>query len=200
LPAGQSFIWQFITGGTIKMCRKLWLISVGFVLTVGAEAQNLIPADIGSSVKFAIKNLGITVNGSFKGIKGEIQFEESQPDNASFVLSVDANTVNTGINARDNHLKKEDYFNVNKFPLISFLSTKISASGKDGIFIINGAITIKGITKAVSFPFTATAQQNGYLFKGAFKLNRRDFGVGGGSFVLSDNLEVSFSVYAANKT
>jgi len=133
-------------------------------------------------------------------LKGNISFDPSNLSTALFDLNVDAATVNTGINSRDNHLRKEEYFNVNKFPSITFLSTKVTASNKDGIFIVSGNITIKGITKNISFPFTAQARQNGYLFKGTFKLNRRDFQVGGGSLVLSDNLEVSFSVYGANKT
>ena len=88
---------------------------------------------------------------------------------------------------------------VHSFPLITFTSTKVSASNKGGVFIVSGTISIKGTTKSIDFPFTAKAVQNGYLFTGTFKLNRRDFGVGSSSFILSDNLEVSFSVNATNK-
>lgn len=182
------------------MCTRIVIITGYLLSTIGTFAQSLVAVEAGSSVKFAIKNLGITVNGTFSAIKGAITFDPAKPNNAVFNLSVDAATLNTGITARDNHLKKEDYFNVNKFPLITFLSTKVSASGKESIFIINGSITIKDITKNISFPFTIAAQQSGYLFKGEFKLNRRDFQVGSGSLVLSDNLEVSFSVYATVQT
>ncbi|CAN5813344.1 YceI family protein [soil metagenome] len=182
------------------MYTSIIIIASNLLLAISTFAQSLIPVDAGSSVKFSIKNLGITVNGIFTGIKGEIIFDPLNPNNATFNLSVNAATVNTGINLRDSHLKKEDYFNVNKFPLITFLSTKVSASDKDDIFIINGNITIKGVTKSISFPFRIVSQQSGYLFKGAFKLNRRDFHVGSGSLVLSDNLDVSFSVYATTKT
>jgi polyisoprenoid-binding protein YceI len=182
------------------MLKKLLLITGIFFVTNGLAAQGLVPDDAGSAIKFSIKNLGITVNGSFKGLKGDIIFDSQQPATALFNLSVGVATINTGIKARDNHLRKEEYFNVNKFPSITFLSTKVTASNKDGIFIVSGNITIKGTTKNISFPFTAQAQQNGYLFKGTFKLNRRDFQVGGSSLVLSDKLEVSFSVYATNKT
>lgn len=182
------------------MYKRIFFIAWVLTTVFSTAAQGLKPSDDASAIKFSIKNLGITVNGSFKGLKGDITFDPSAAANALFNLTVDAATVNTDNSTRDKHLKKEDYFNVNKFPFITFLSTKISASGKDGTFIVNGKITIKGTTKNISFPFTAQAQQHGYLFKGTFKLNRRDFKVGGGSLVLSDNLEVSFSVYAANKT
>ncbi|MEP6846924.1 MAG: YceI family protein [Panacibacter sp.] len=181
------------------MFKKLPLITGICFWAINIFAQNLVPNDAGSSIKFSIKNFGITVNGSFKGLKGNITFDPQIPGNSLINLSVDAGTVNTGIDSRDSHLKKEDYFNVNKFPLITFLSTKVSATGKEGIFNINGNISIKGTTKNISFPFTATTQQGGYLLKGTFKLNRRDFSVGSGSLILSDNLDVSFSVYAANK-
>ena len=59
-----------------------------------------------------------------------------------------------------------------------------------------GNITIKGVTKEIKFPFTFTAKDGGYLFEGEFKINRRDFGVGGKSFSISDELSVELSVFA----
>ena len=59
-----------------------------------------------------------------------------------------------------------------------------------------GNITIKGTTKEIQFPFKATPKDNGYLFEGSFKLNRRDFNVGGSSISMSDNLDVNLSVFA----
>ena len=64
---------------------------------------------------------------------------------------------------------------------------------KNGEFVINGKLTIKKVSQNVSFPFTAKSLANGYLLKGEFKINRRDFGVGGGSTV-SDNLLVCLEV------
>lgn len=180
------------------MLKKLVLILSSFLCAINIFAQDLSPKDEGSAISFSIKNFGITVNGSFKGLKGTVKFNEANPSTALFNLSVDAATVNTGINARDNHLKKEDYFDVAKFPLITFTSTKISATAKQSNFNATGNITIKGVTKTISFPFTATAKSNGYIFSGSFLLNRRDFNVGSSSLILSDNLNVSFSVYVTN--
>ena len=182
------------------MFKKLFFITINCFFAITIFAQSLVATDAGSAINFSIKNFGVTVTGTFTGLKGNILFDPGAPANASFNLSVNASTVNTGIDSRDRHLKKEDYFNVEKFPLITFLSTKVSASNKQGVFIVSGNITIKGTTQSISFPFTAKASQNGYLFTGTFKLNRRDFQVGSGSLILSDNLEVSFSVYAASKT
>ncbi|MBC7888888.1 MAG: YceI family protein [Ferruginibacter sp.] len=159
-------------------------------------AQNYMAVDNGSAIKFSIKNFGLNVSGSFTGLKGKLSFNPANPAASSINASVDAATVNTGNGSRDGHLKKEEYFNVAKYPLISFVSTKITGSSKPGSFLVEGNITIKGVTKKVSFPFTATAKGEGYLFAGEFKLNRRDFEVGGKSMVMSDNLTVSLSVFA----
>lgn len=159
-------------------------------------AQNYSPDVNGSEVKFSIKNFGLNVNGNFKGLRGKLSFNPSNPPASSLSASVDAASVNTGNNSRDNHLKKEEYFDVAKYPLISIASTKITNSTKAGDFFMEANITIRGVTKRVSFPFTASPKDKGYLFEGQFKLNRRDFGVGGKSLVLSDNLTVSLSVLA----
>ena len=95
---------------------------------------------------------------------------------------------------RDNHLKKEEYFNAEKYPNISFVSTGIKPDNNG--YTISGSLTIKGISKNISFPFTAVAQNGGMLFTGNFSINRKDFNVGEGSAVLSNNVDVSLKVFA----
>ncbi|MEP7108200.1 MAG: YceI family protein [Ferruginibacter sp.] len=176
--------------------KKLFLLPALTILVSYLFAQNYIVSDNGSDVKFSIKNFGFSVGGSFKGLKGKASFDPGDLAATSISATVDAATVNTGSGSRDSHLKKEDYFDVEKYPLISFIATKITNSTKEGVLFIEGKITIKGVTKTVSFPFTATPKPGGYLLEGEFKLNRRDFGVGGSSMVMSDNLTVSLSVFA----
>ncbi|MCW3092777.1 MAG: YceI family protein [Ferruginibacter sp.] len=180
-----------------KMYMKNLLLAFAATISVTCMvAQNYTPVDNGSDIKFSIKNFGLTVNGRFKGLKGRITFNPANVAAASFSATVDATTVNTGNGTRDGHLKKEEYFNAGKYPVISLVSTGVTNATAGGSFNMEAKITIKGITKAVSFPFKATQKADGYLFEGAFKLNRRDFGVGGKSVVMSDNLTVSLSVFA----
>ncbi len=181
----------------MKKITSCFLVCFSYLLiAVNSSAQNFVPVENGSVVKFSIKNLGISTSGTFNGLKGKIIFDAANPAAALFNVTVDAATIDTDINARDSHLKKEDYFDVIKYPLISFTALKMVAANTAGRFIITANITIKGITKEVSFPFTAVAKNDGYIFTGNFKLNRRDFKVGGNSITLSDNLTVSLSVYA----
>ena len=172
----------------------------GIVLAAFLFANILAPVyiatDTGSSVKFKIKNLGVTISGSFKGLKGNIQFDPSNLPTSTIEATINASTINTGIDLRDDHLKKEEYFDVKNHPQIRFVSTKITPSNKSGTLFVFGKLTIKNITKDISFPFTATPQNNGFLFNGEFKINRRDYTVGGSSFTLGDNLTVQLSIFA----
>jgi polyisoprenoid-binding protein YceI len=160
---------------------------------------NYSATDEGSSIKFKIKNFGITVDGTFKGLQGNFNFDPNNLTAATFEASLDANTVNTGNNSRDNHLRKDEFFGVQKYPRIKLVSTKIGNSSKTGSYVMNAKLTIKNVTKDISFPFTATPNGADYLFAAEFKINRRDFGVGGSSISMADNLTVFLSVTAKKK-
>ena len=113
-----------------------------------------------------------------------------------FDVTVDANTIDTDNGSRDGHLRKAEYFDVATYKTLHFKSTKVVLSSVAGRFYMYGDLTIKGVTKPVEFGFGATPKNGGYVFDGEFSINRRDFGVGGSSISLSDNLTVSLSVFA----
>ena len=77
-------------------------------------AQDYSPVDKSSGIKFSIKNFGLPVSGSFTGLRGTLHFNPSDLPLSNFKVSEDANTVTTGMAARDNHLRKEEYLNVQK--------------------------------------------------------------------------------------
>ena len=175
---------------------KQVLTAIALFCVVTAFGQNYTPADDGSKVRFVIKNFGINTGGTFEGLAGTITFDPANLANASFSVTVDAKTVDTDLEARDNHLRKEEYCDVEKYPKVSFRSTKITTTNKDGYLFMSGVITIKNISKEISFPFKQTSKDGGILFDGEFKLNRLDFGVGGKSFSMSDELNVELSIFA----
>jgi polyisoprenoid-binding protein YceI len=173
---------------------RLIYIFIFTVLHSGSFAQTFIPDDASSKVSFKIKNFGSTVNGSFKGLKGTILFDASRLSDSKFDVTVNAATIDTGIGMRDNHLRKTDYFDATDFPLIRFVSAKVVASANPNEAIITGKLTIKKTTKEISFPFSYSVSNVGLHFKGEFKIDRTDFGVGGNSFSLSDEVTVSLDV------
>jgi len=158
-------------------------------------AQEYKPVDEGSVVAFEIKNLGFNTKGSFKGLDGKIVFDPNDPSKSSFDVTIDATTVNTDNEMRDNHLKKESYFDVVKYPKIRFVSTGCSGPDKSGHYTISGKLTIKNTTKDLNFPFIATRMGDDYIFKGDFQINRKDYEVGGSS-TISNNMNVSLTVRA----
>ena len=170
--------------------------AVALFITVISFGQTYTPTDAGSKVYFVIKNFGINTGGTFEGLAGSITFDPANLAGASFNVTVDAKTVDTDIEGRDNHLRKAEYFDVEKYPKISFRSTKITTTNKEGYLYMFGVITIKNVSKEISFPFTQTSQDGGILFKGDFKLNRKEFGVGGKSFSLSDEVSIELSILA----
>jgi polyisoprenoid-binding protein YceI len=171
----------------------LWMIVI--TVSLGVQSQVLQPVDKQSSVKFRIRQLGFPTTGSFTGLQGTIKFSPETLANSSMDVTIQSNTVNTGNDMRDNHLRKPEYFNVKKYPLIRFVSDRITTSTKAGTLFITGMLTIKNVTRKISFPFTAVPQNDGYLFTGEFKINRLDFDVGESSTV-ADNLTVSLRVFA----
>lgn len=150
-----------------------------------------------SSVTFKIKNAGITVDGSFKGFQGTVNFNPNDLNGSKFDVSVAAKTVNTDNNSRDNHLRKDEYFGVEKHPKISMKSTSISKVS-DGKYKATFDLTIKGKTKSVSFPFSYKKTNTGYKLGGSFEIDRRDFGVGGSSWILSDDVKVFINLEVKN--
>ena len=169
------------------LIAQIW-VSVSF-------AQEYKPVDEGSAVAFEIKNLGFNTKGSFKGLDGRIVFSPNDPSKTSMDVTVDATTVNTDNEMRDSHLKKESFFDVEKYPKIRFVSTSCSGPDKSGHYTLSGKLTIKNTTRDMNFSFVAAPMGDDYIFKGDFQLNRKDYGVGGSS-TISNNLTVTLTVRA----
>ena len=181
-----------------KDMKKGFIVMLALLVTGITYSQSYQPVEEKSTIKFTIKNFGVNTGGSFKGPQGAINFDPSDLSKSAFDVTVPAETIDTDNESRDKHLKGEDYFSINEFPTISFKSDKVEGNAKKG-YTVKGKLTMKGVTKDISFPFTAVQQGTDWLFSGEFKLNRRDFKIGGNSAVLSDNLVVSLSVLATKK-
>jgi polyisoprenoid-binding protein YceI len=158
--------------------------------------KTLTPTDAGSKVHFVIKNFGVKTGGDFTGLKGTIKFDMATIATWAFDVTIDATTINTDNDTRDGHLKKAEYFDVKKYTTIHLISTGIQTTDKQGVYQFNGNLTIKGVTKPVKFLFKVNTSNGGYIFSGGFDLNRRDYGVGGSSVSMADNLKVSLNVFA----
>ena len=130
--------------------------------------------DTKSNVTFSIGNMKFkTVEGTFSGMKGDVDFDKNNLKSSSFDVTIDVATVNTDNEKRDAHLRNEDFFEVEKYPTIRFNSTAVVKSKKEGYYIAKGKLTIKNTTKDVKIPFTYKDK----VFKGTLKINRFDYAV-----------------------
>jgi polyisoprenoid-binding protein YceI len=183
----------------MKRILKLIIILCGFALcSFYQKADNQEWMVTSSAVTFKIKNAGFTVDGKFGTVTAKIQFDPSKSYNNSIEATVNAASINTGNSSRDGHLKKKDYFDVEKYPTITLKATtfsKESNGGFKGFF----KLSIKDKTKDVVIPFTFTENADKSAFKGSFKINRLDFGVGEKSMILSDNATIEITVNVIKK-
>jgi polyisoprenoid-binding protein YceI len=150
---------------------------------------NEIKQTIISSITFKIKNAGIGVDGSFKGFQGIVDFNPDDLATSKLNVSVESKTIDTDNSIRDNHLREEEYFGVEKHPRISMKSSKIEKVS-EGKYKATFNLTLKGKTESVSFPFSYSKTSTGYKLNGSFDIDRRDYEVGGSSWILSDDVTV----------
>ncbi|MEX0882633.1 MAG: YceI family protein [Cyclobacteriaceae bacterium] len=146
-------------------------------------------------IKFNIRNLGLNVEGIFESFTTSLDYDKNQPSNSRFSAKIQVNSINTGINKRDNHLKQEEYFHVEKYPTITFQSTNVSTSGTNKLKV-KGDLTIKGKTLPVELDVAISESGGKTSFTISGQLDRRDFGVGDSSWVMSD--DVYLDLYVEN--
>ncbi|MBS1686490.1 MAG: YceI family protein [Bacteroidetes bacterium] len=173
---------QFIISVTV-----IALMAMSFVVV-----QNWKIAD-NSAVTFKIKSMLGAVDGSVGGLKGTILFDPADAQNSKMDVTLDLSTIKTGIDKRDKDIKEETvWFDIAKYPLIAFKSTSITKTATG--YLVDGMLTIKGVSKKEQIPFTYTGDGTAGSFTGTLKLNRLDFGVGKESAAVKDDVEVAINV------
>lgn len=133
-----------------------------------------------NSVNWKVKEKDYTIEfstsgakGIIKGLKGTIDFDKSNPTSSSFDVTVDVNSLNTGNGLKNRHAKGESFLNAVKYPVIRFTASEIAQSSTG--FIAKGKLTIKGISRDLTIPFTFDTSGNEGVFKGTFEFNRKDY-------------------------
>jgi polyisoprenoid-binding protein YceI len=152
-----------------------------------------------SELGFSVKHMMIsTVRGRFGAITPELSINADNLETSSVKATIDVQSIATGVDARDAHLKGADFFDTEKFPSITFASTKITRSGSK--VTLAGNLTIKGVTKPVSLSGQVEGpakdpwgnQRIGFSLEG--ELNRDDFDLGWGPVLETGGLMVGKTV------
>ncbi len=179
----------------MKNKKILYILLIISTLTFNLQvfSQNWKP--VTAAITFKIKHsLGATADGSFKGFAGTILFDPMNLTTASIKATIDAKSINTGINMRDNGMRSEEYFNVEKFPKISMTSTKFEKTIKENEYIGFFNLSIKNVTKNIKIPFTFVQTGTQAAFKGTFTINRIEYGVGEKSALLGDTATITIVI------
>jgi polyisoprenoid-binding protein YceI len=168
------------------------LVSAVFPPVSQAQAPvfKITPED--SSIKFSVK-ASVAIGGTFDKWDATLTF--SSPDVTTGVLDIkiQADSVNTGSDMKDNKLKGKDFFDVKEAPLITFLSTKIVQTGPD-TFDVPGNFTIRGVSKPETLTLSVTGTGTGSgAIKGTMAFDRKDYGMNKGiPFIkIADRVEVT---------
>ena len=110
--------------------------------------------------------------GSFTGMEGTVKFAIDDLSNSAFKVCIDASTLNSGLKMRDKHLRGEDFFYVEKYPDICFVSESIEKRGDQ--FITKGNLTIRDVTRPIEIPFSFDAN----TLEGTIFINRLEYNLG----------------------
>ena len=136
-----------------------------------------------SLVEFVGKHMMITtVRGRFKSVQGTIVYDEADPSRSSVEVEIDASSLDSGVEYRDNHLKSADFLDVEHFPTITFKSTRVEPQGDDHGKII-GDLTIRGVTREVVLDTELAGGGKSPMgkqvlaFEAKTSINRKDWGL-----------------------
>jgi polyisoprenoid-binding protein YceI len=162
-----------------------------------------------SEVAFKISHWTINkVRGNFDAFDGSIQYDEKKPEKSKVEVSIEAASINTRNERRDKHLRSEDFFHVEKYPKLSFKSTKVEASADGKGLKVTGDLTMRGVTKSVVLEASTTGKIEDGMgktrigFEASTKVNRKDFGIAWnmsnktGTAMLGDDVEILLSIEA----
>jgi len=151
-----------------------------------------------SSAQFAVRHLGVsTVRGAFTKVSGSAKYDVSDPAKTTLDATIEAGSVDTRVEMRDNDLRSPNFLDVQKFPTITFHSKRVQAAGA-GKLQITGDLTIHGVTKEVVLdvdgPSPAIKDPRGNQRVGASattKITRQDFGVNGAPGIVGDEISIT---------
>ena len=194
--------------------NRVALLSLLSVLSFAARAQSSAYTidKAHSEADFSIRHMAISnVHGHFGNISGKIVYDDKDVAKSAVEATIDVTTVDTGVSQRDAHLKSGDFFDIGKYPTMTFKSTSVHKSGDD--LDVLGELTLHGVTKPVTLHVTTSKEQTGMDgkslargFEATTTLHRQDFGLvwngtlKSGDKALGDDVKIDINIEAGKPT
>jgi polyisoprenoid-binding protein YceI len=194
-----TFALTLIGGGRVTglvACAQEKAAKISYAPIPGGEYK-IDPAH--SIIGFAIRHLEINwVEGRFKDFTGTINYDENDVTKSTVQFTAKIESIDTGVEPRNKHLRTADFFDAEKYPELTFKSTKVERKGKG--YVLYGDFTLKGVTKQVSLPFTVTGAikdpwgNTRFGVQAQTKINRRDYGITYGNALPAGGFDVGDEV------
>ena len=188
-----------------RLVRNVSVAAIGAILAVSAHAQSFTIDGAHSSAEFRIRHLGVSnVSGRFNDIAGTITIDEKDETKTAVEVTIQAESIDTANEARDKHLRNADFFDVEKFPTLSFKSKTFKKTG-EGKYEITGDFTMHGVTKEIKVEAEKIGDgkgRNGEAligFETEFKINRTDYGMNTSTTLIGDEVKITVAVEAGAK-
>lgn len=186
-----------------RSCQLIFLLLFS-VASLGSPPEYMLVKDK-STLEFVARTFFFSVTGSFTDWKVTATQEGAKLSDVKISVIINIASLQTGIEARDKHLKSEDFFSAEKYPLASFESTKV-VQKRDDLYQVEGELTLRGVKRPLQFDVAlenAEKKAGNFRMKGKLKLNREDFGMGyQPSFPLpkiNNSVDVRFDLLAVAK-
>lgn len=164
-----------------------------------------------SSAEFSVKHMMVASSrGRFTDIEGSISLDEADPTRSSVQAVIRTASVDTGVEFRDNDLRSENFFDVERYPEMRFHSTRVEP-GKDGRWLVHGDLTIRDVTRPVVLDTELEGRGTGFQgeerigFAATTSIERKDFGLNynavleTGGFVVGDRVRVTLGIEAVRQ-
>lgn len=191
------FVSGVITPSSAQTQEKTKAAKINYA-PIPAGTFSLDPAH--SLIGFAVRHLEINlVSGRFKDFTGAINYDERDVTKSTVAFNAKISSIDTEVAARDKHLLSADFFDAEKYPEMSFKSTKVEKKGKDK-YVAYGDFTLKGVTKQIELPFTLTGAikdpwgNTRFGIEAQTKINRRDYGINYGNALPAGGFDVANEV------
>jgi len=185
----------------LSLFSSVTLAALALAATAAAQSGTWKIDPNHSAAQFSVRHLGVsTVRGAFTKVTGSAQYDPADPSKTTLEATIDATSVDTRVEMRDKDLRSDHFFDVAKYPALTFKSKKVEAAGA-GKLKVTGDLTIKGVTKEavldVEVPGAPIKDPWGNQRMGtsaSTKINRQDFGVSADSGMVGDDIPITIDL------
>lgn len=189
----------------MRTLHTLALVALAFTAPAAAvgsaSAASYAIDNVHTSVIFKVSHFDIApVYGRFNKVSGAFTYDAADVGASKFNADIDVASIFTADRKRDDHLKGPDFFNAKQFPTITLASTAVKAGAKQDTLIVEANLTVRGVTKAITFELTKTGEGKDPMgnvrvgFEGTLTINRLDYGVSYAPGGLGNDVTIIFAV------